>query len=119
AGTIIRLVGRTSLPGAGQPLVFLIVRCYWRVVSGARFCLQGADVVTIGRAASLSMERHEEGEAAVIGIGIPDPRLSSTHARLQSVLGNWVVQDAGSKNGTWVDGRRVSSAPLVHGALVE
>src|SRR5207245_7263880 len=59
------------------------------------------------------------GRSAGHRIGIPDPRMSSTHARLQSVLGNWVVQDAGSKNGTWVDGRRVNSATLVDGALVE
>ena len=119
ARTISRMVGRTSPPGAGQPHVFLMLRCDRPIEPGARFCLQGADVVTIGRADSLSMERREEDGAVVIGIGIPDPRLSSTHARLQSVLGNWVVQDAGSKNGTWVDGRRVNSATLVDGALVE
>src|SRR5712692_7672015 len=45
--------------------------------------------------------------------------MSSTQARLQSVLGSWVIQDAGSKNGTWLDGRRVTSAPLRDGALLE
>src|SRR5207244_2781439 len=119
AQTISRAVGRTSPPAPGQPHLFLALRCDSPTEPGARFCLQGADVVTIGRADSLSMERREEDGAAVVGIGIPDPRLSSTHARLQSVLGNWVVQDAGSKNGTWVDGRRVNSATLVDGALVE
>jgi sigma-54 dependent transcriptional regulator, acetoin dehydrogenase operon transcriptional activator AcoR len=119
AQTISRTVGRTSPPATGQPHVFLTLRCDRPLEPGARFCLEGADVVTIARSDSLSMERREEDGVAVMRIGIPDPRLSSMHARLQSVLGNWVVQDAGSKNGTWVDGRRVTSIPLADGALVE
>ncbi|MGZ6123685.1 MAG: sigma 54-interacting transcriptional regulator, partial [Myxococcales bacterium] len=40
-------------------------------------------------------------------------------ARLQAVLGSWVVSDAGSKNGTWCEGRRVERAALADGALLE
>src|SRR6266849_5645147 len=119
ARTISRTVGRTSPPAAGQPHLFLTLRCDRPIESGARFCLRGADVVTIGRGDSLSIERRETDGVAVIRIGMPDQRLSSTHARLQSVLGNWVVEDAGSKNGTWLDGRRVTSATLPDGALLE
>src|SRR5438128_4351699 len=119
AQTISRAVGRPSPPAPGQPHLFLALRCDSPTEPGARFCLQAADVVTIGRNDSLSMQRREEEGAALLRIGIPDPTLSSTHARVQSVLGNWVVQDAGSKNGTWVDGRRVTSATIPDGALVE
>jgi len=75
--------------------------------------------VTIGRGDSLSMERREKDRVTVLRIGIPDPRMSSAHARLQSVLGRWVIEDAGSKNGTLVDGKRVKSATLADGALLE
>jgi DNA-binding NtrC family response regulator len=119
ARTISRTVGRTSPPAPGQPYLFLTLRCDRPIEPGARFCLHGADVVTIGRGDSLSVERREEDGVAVIRIGIPDLRLSSTHARLQSVLGNWVIEDAGSKNGTWVDGQRVTRATLPDGALLE
>ena len=119
ARTISRTVGRTSPPAAGQPHLFLTLRCDRPIEPGARFCLAGADVVTVGRGDSLSIERREEDGAAIVHIGIADPRMSITHTRLQSVLGNWVIQDAGSKNGTWVDGRRVTSATLPDGAVVE
>jgi len=65
------------------------------------------------------MHRDEEEGATVMRITIPDLGVSSSHARLQKVLGRWIVEDAGSKNGTCVDGRRVASAPLADGALLE
>jgi sigma-54 dependent transcriptional regulator, acetoin dehydrogenase operon transcriptional activator AcoR len=110
---------RTPPTAAGQPHLFLTLRCDLPVLPGARFCLDDADVVTIGRGNSLSIERREEDRVTVLQIGIPDPRMSSAHARLQSVLGSWVVEDAGSKNGTWLDGKRVKSATLADGALLE
>jgi transcriptional regulator with GAF, ATPase, and Fis domain len=119
ARTISRTVERASPPGGGEPHLFLTLRCDRPTEPGARFHLRDADVVTIGRGESLSMERCEEDGVAVMRIGIPDPRMSSTQARLQSVLGSWMIQDAGSKNGTWLDGRRVTSAPLRDGALLE
>jgi transcriptional regulator with GAF, ATPase, and Fis domain len=45
--------------------------------------------------------------------------MSGTHARLQRVLGEWMLEDAGSKNGTVLDGRRVERSPLHDGALIE
>jgi len=119
ARTISRTDERTPPTAAGQPHLFLMLRCDRPVEPGARFCLDDADVVTIGRADSLSIERHEEDQVTVLRIGIPDPRMSSTHARVQRVLGNWVVEDAGSKNGSWLDGNRVISATLADGAVLE
>lgn len=39
---------------------------------------------------------------------IPDGQMSFGHAYLEYVEGRWVVCDRGSKNGTWVNGERVS-----------
>jgi transcriptional regulator with GAF, ATPase, and Fis domain len=75
--------------------------------------------VTIGRGDSLSLERRKEDGVPAMRISVPDGRMSSAHARLQRVLGSWVVEDAASKNGTWLDGQRVASAPLPDGALIE
>lgn len=48
--------------------------------------------VTVGRAASCDME-------------INDATLSQTHLLLmESAPGSWTVRDAGSKNGSWIDG---------------
>jgi pSer/pThr/pTyr-binding forkhead associated (FHA) protein len=43
-------------------------------------------------------------------IELPFPAVSSLHARMfrGELSGDWWVEDAGSMNGTWVDGRRLS-----------
>jgi transcriptional regulator with AAA-type ATPase domain len=119
ARTISRSVGRTSPPPAGEPHLFLALRCDRPAEPGARFRLGSADMVMIGRSDSLLMEQREDEGVSVIRFGIPDPRMSSTHARIQSVLGRWVIEDAGSKNGTWLDGRRIARATLADGAVLE
>jgi DNA-binding NtrC family response regulator len=119
AQTISRTVERTSQPDGRQPHLFLTFRCDRPLEPGARYCLQDVDAVWFGRADSLSVERREEGGAAVVRIGIPDSRMSSKHARLQRVLGRWVIEDARSRNGTWLNGERVMSATPRDGAVLE
>jgi transcriptional regulator with GAF, ATPase, and Fis domain len=119
ARTISRTIGPTSPSAAGQPHLFLAFRCDRPFEPAARLCLHGADAVTIGRGESLSFERRDDDGLTVFDFGIPDPRMSSRHARLQKVLGRWVVQDVGSKNGTWLDGGQVTDATLQDGALLE
>ena len=60
-------------------------------------------------------------------IRLPDNQesISSSHAEIKVVQAEYVVQDVGSLNGTWLDGRRLSEeravsefAPLRHGSLL-
>jgi len=56
--------------------------------------------------------------AALIGrtpqakVMMEDPWVSRVHARLLPAGGIWLVEDLGSEHGTFVNGRRVRSAPL-------
>jgi pSer/pThr/pTyr-binding forkhead associated (FHA) protein len=61
------------------------------------------------------------GRADYNDLVIPDPSVSTTHAKLQRREGVWVVVDLESTNGTFVDGEPVKQggeAPLVPGAMV-
>ncbi len=65
------------------------------------------------------LEHELTGEALVIGrsskadLPLPDPSLSREHARLFQEDGRWFVEDLGSRNGTYLEGRRLeASAPL-------
>jgi transcriptional regulator with PAS, ATPase and Fis domain len=41
---------------------------------------------------------------------VADPRASGRHARVHKTSGGFAVEDLGSKNGTWVNGRRIEDA---------
>ncbi|MEV8039077.1 FtsK/SpoIIIE domain-containing protein [Arthrobacter sp. NPDC080082] len=53
-----------------------------------------------------------------VDLVIPDPGLSREHARLEITPASATLEDLGSANGTWVDGRRISKVPLITGAEI-
>ena len=115
AHTITRTGARKGKGETGKPFLFLVFQCDRPQMPGARFCLAGADEVTIGRASALTVGRTDRA----LRIGLPDGRMSSQHLRLQLVLGTWVAEDLGSKNGTLLDGRRIAREQLADQALLE
>jgi pSer/pThr/pTyr-binding forkhead associated (FHA) protein len=59
------------------------------------------------------------GRADYNDIVLPDPSVSTSHAKLQRREGVWVLVDLDSTNGTFVDGERVKGeAPIAPGAMV-
>jgi pSer/pThr/pTyr-binding forkhead associated (FHA) protein len=59
------------------------------------------------------------GRADYNDIVLPDPSISTSHAKLQRREGVWVLVDLDSTNGTFVDDERVKGeAPLAPGAMV-
>jgi pSer/pThr/pTyr-binding forkhead associated (FHA) protein len=73
--------------------------------------------------ATITVLLHEE-KSAVIGrdpecdVVLDDPRVSKRHATLRAEGTGWVLEDAGSKNGTSVDGRPAAGQPLLDGCWV-
>src|SRR5918992_3297521 len=69
--------------------------------------------VTSGSAMGRSMELDRDlvigREGADLTIG-DDPEMSRRHAQVRPVAGGVVVQDLGSTNGTFVNGRRITEA---------
>ena len=49
------------------------------------------------------------GRGRAAGIRVEDGRVSSEHARLTWARGHWVLRDLGSRNGTYVDGKRLKA----------
>ena len=107
--------GRRRSKEAGKPFLFVALQCDRPAAGGARIALDDAELVVIGRGASLAVQR----QSGSLRIDLPDARASSTHLRLHRVLGSWLAEDAGSKNGTLVEGRRIEREPLADGAILE
>jgi len=66
--------------------------------------LAPGDRVSIGRADSNQLV-------------LADPSLSRAHAELFHEDGRWMIQDAGSRNGTYVSGRRIDAPVALEGGI--
>jgi len=91
----------TVLPGTAEPTLILAV------VGGP----------AAGTLLPLRRGTYRLGRSGV-DLVIPDPGLSREHAKLEITPTSATIEDLGSANGTWVDGRRISRAPLTTGAEI-
>ena len=92
-----------SPPAPPPPLATFLVRV--GALAGKRLTVK-TPIVNLGR-------------ADYNDVVIPDPSVSTSHAKLQRREGVWVLVDLDSTNGTFVDGERVKGeAPLAPGAMV-
>jgi hypothetical protein len=120
ATTITTMGGRGAVSGAGQaPYLFLALECDRPTGEGMRFRLDRISRVLIGRGPTRAAELEDDDGVRALRIRVADGRMSSNHARLERALGRWMLSDAGSKNGTFVNGERVDSVELRDGDLIE
>ena len=65
---------------------------------------------------SFPLERMEMiiGRSALADITVCDPYLSANHARILMTLNFYYIEDLGSINGTWVNGKSVSFNRIAH-----
>ncbi|WP_170319890.1 sigma 54-interacting transcriptional regulator [Polyangium spumosum] len=101
------------------PFLFVVMHCDNPSLGGARYCLSGVDGITIGRGPSREVSRVDEGGARTLVLRLPSPSVSKAHARLVRKGAAWFLEDLGSKNGSCVNGERVSRAPIQDGDLIE
>lgn len=60
------------------------------------------------------------GRAMTNDIPLNDTFLSSNHASLQWDGTNWVLEDVGSTNGTWIGGQRIASpTAITYGDVIQ
>jgi MoxR-like ATPase len=70
-----------------------------------------------GASIDLSAEGTQLGRAAGCTL-IPDLQVSSFHCRIQLKDSAWTLSDLGSSNGTFLNGARITSAPLADGDIL-
>lgn len=79
-----------------------------------KFALRGLSGEQFGRSfplhASLTIGRADEA-----GVRIPLESISRLHARLTPAGDEVLLEDLGSANGTWLNGKRITRAQAVHG----
>jgi DNA-binding NtrC family response regulator len=106
-----------SRAGARPPLLFLVLEAERPLMRGARWSLVGVGTVSIGRGDTREGVRSTDG--AALDVRVPGRWLSARHAVVRAVGADWIVEDAGSRNGTFVNGQRVTSHVLREGDVLE
>jgi pSer/pThr/pTyr-binding forkhead associated (FHA) protein len=84
----------------------------------AGFALAFVRNVFVGRGEERSSERDNTGKAMNLNIRVPDNFMSGAHFHLEHVGGTWVAEDAGSKNGTKLNGAPLKRANLEDGDIL-
>jgi len=59
------------------------------------------------------------GRGDAVDAYLEDESASRRHAVILREKDNYVIEDLGSQNGTWLDGRRVLTARLYHNAQIQ
>ncbi len=97
------------------PYLVLSIECARPAAGAVRYSLAGIDEVRIGR----GDDRRARRIARVLAIEVPDGALSLEHVRLMRDRASWRVHDAGSKNGTHINGARAVIQELHDGDVIE
>lgn len=95
-----------------MPFLFVLLDCDRPWEGASRFTLAGTDEVTIGRGSESRCLRETANSTRRLALTLPTATLSTKHARLLRVGDDWAIQDRGSRNGTWLDNRRIDYAEL-------
>lgn len=110
---------RTSRPGAdratGQWTLAIALDCQRLDTVPTRHVITAYATVEIGRGDARSVR--PDGDR--LRIDLDDSRASQIHARIERTGEQWIANDAGSKNGTRINGKLVKSAPLGNGDVLE
>lgn len=86
---------------------------------GARYLLSNLDCVIIGRGETRSASSRAVARMRTLDLRLPSTAISRSHAHLVFNGGGWHLEDAGSRNGCFLNGQRVQHAPLNDGDLIE
>ncbi len=84
----------------------------------AGFALAFVRNVYVGRGEERSCERDSKGKTMDLHIRVPDNFMSGAHFHLQHEGGTWIAEDAGSKNGTKLNGAKLRRAKLEDGDVL-
>ena len=89
------------------------------LAGGARFALDGVAEIHVGRGDERTATLDGAGGARRMTLGLPSPSLSRLHARLKRSPLGWYLEDAGSRNGSYLNGERVERGLVGANDLLE
>ena len=98
-----------------EPYLFVAIEGARLEAGGLRVALLDLAALRIGRGAARGLSAEAGGAA----LEIPDAQMSGSHARIVREAGQLIVEDAGSMNGTRINGEPVGRHALRDGDILE
>jgi transcriptional regulator with AAA-type ATPase domain len=86
---------------------------------GARHAMGRLDEVVLGRGDARTAHRRVADGVRLLEVRLPDRRMSGVHLRLTRTADRWMAVDAGSTNGSRLNGRPLGKALLADGDVLE
>lgn len=80
------------------------------LAGGARYSLADVHEVIIGRGTERSAQRTTRDGITTLTVRLPARSLSTVHARVVRTNEQWILEDAQSRNGSFMDGQQVQRA---------
>jgi DNA-binding NtrC family response regulator len=99
--------------------LFVALECDRPLSGGARFALAGVDRIVVGRGTARTVERVSRDGGRQLLLTLPAPSLSAVHAHLDRAPEGWRIEDAGSRNGCYLNGQRVKTGLVRPGDVLE
>jgi DNA-binding NtrC family response regulator len=104
---------------ASRSYLFVVLDGAQPLAGGARYALDGIDEIHVGRGDGRAARVDHSGGVGRLTLELPSKLLSRLHARLHRAPTGWMLEDAGSRNGTYFNGERISHEVVGPGDLVE
>lgn len=102
-----------------EPYLFVVFDADRPYEAVSRHALGDIDEVHLRRGPARDVFRQQESGRRRLILTFTDPRMSGVHAFIRRNQSTFTVEDARSKNGTQLDGRRISKAELSGECLLE
>jgi DNA-binding NtrC family response regulator len=102
---------------AAAPALFVVLEGDRPLARGARFSLVGIERVSLGRGPARLATRSADGRS--LDVRVPGRWISTNHVVIRAVGAEWIAEDIGSRNGTFVNGERVTTRVLRDGDILE
>ncbi len=102
-----------------RPFLFVVLHADSPAQGGARYCLSDLDQVDIGRGPLRSATRVAEGRRRKLDLRLPSTTVSKVHGRLFRKGDAWHFEDLDSRNGSYLNGTRLTHSPLKDGDFLE
>jgi transcriptional regulator with AAA-type ATPase domain len=112
--------GANDAQRATRRVAYLVVglECDRPASGSARYSLEGVAEVALGRGLDRGAARTDGRGGMTLDVRVPAASMSTAHARLVRAAGEWIVEDQGSTNGTFVNGNRIVRAVVGAGDLI-